>query len=282
MDRPILEVNGVTKVFRQRSGDGSERGVVAVDDVSFALEQHGSTAIVGESGSGKTTLARIICGLESATDGQVLFDGIPRSTAGSSAGSGAVRRAAAKQIQMVFQDPYSSLDPRQSGFASLDEVLRVHTDQPSGQRREAITALGEQVGLGEKQLAATPRQLSGGQRQRLAIARALAVEPSLLVLDEAVSALDVSVQAQILNLLVELRNARGLAYLFVSHDLAVVRQISEHVIVMRQGQVVEAGVTAEVLANPQAPYTRLLRESVPRRGWHPRRQLTAPEPQESP
>jgi oligopeptide transport system ATP-binding protein len=240
---------------------------VAVDDVSFTVNRGGSTAIVGESGSGKSTLARIICGLEIATTGQVLFDGAPRAVTRGDSG----RRREARQIQMVFQDPYSSLDPRQSGSSCLDEVLRVHTRTSARERRMAVASLGEQVGLGEKELRVTPHQLSGGQRQRLAIARALAVDPSVLVLDEAVSALDVSVQAQILNLLVDLRILRGLSYVFVSHDLAVVRQISDHVIVMRQGQIVESGLTADVLSNPQAPYTRLLRESVPRRGWRPRR-----------
>lgn len=273
MTRPILEARHITKVFGPRRGS-NQPGVVAVDDVSFTLQPGGSTAIVGESGSGKTTLARIICGLETATSGEIVLDGESRNAPSS----GRDRLRAAKQIQMVFQDPYSSLDPRQTGFACLDEALRVHTGLSAQQRREAVERLGDQVGLGEKELAATPRRLSGGQRQRLAIARALAVEPSVLVLDEAVSALDVSVQAQILNLLVELRRARGLSYVFVSHDLAVVRQISEQVIVMRTGTVVESGATADVLGNPQAAYTRLLRESVPRRGWKPQRALGLPEP----
>lgn len=268
MTPPILEARSITKVFPARRGR-PEPAAVAVDAVSFSLAAGGSTAIVGESGSGKTTLARILCGLETATSGEVLFQGSPRSRARAKRD----RIRDAKQIQMVFQDPYSSLDPRQTGLACLDEALRVHTGHSTSQRRDAAVALGEQVGLGEQELRASPRRLSGGQRQRLAIARALAVEPSVLILDEAVSALDVSVQAQILNLLVDLRRARGLSYVFVSHDLAVVRQISDQVIVMRKGQVVEAGMTAKVLANPQAPYTRLLRESVPRRGWQPQRTM---------
>lgn len=268
MSPPILETRSVRKVFPPRRGS-AEPDVVAVDDVSFALAAGASTAIVGESGSGKSTLARIICGLETATTGEVLFDGKRRS---SPRGSGE-RHLYAKQMQMVFQDPFSSLDPRQTGVSCIDEVLRVHTGHSAAQRLAAALTLGEQVGLGEKELRATPRRLSGGQRQRLAIARALAVEPSVLILDEAVSALDVSVQAQILNLLVDLRRARDLAYVFVSHDLAVVRQISEDIIVMRKGRVVETGRTADVLSNPQAPYTRLMCESVPRRGWKPRRSM---------
>ncbi len=274
MTTAILDVRNVSKVFSRRRSTADDSGVRALDDVSFTLDQGGSTAIVGESGSGKSTLARIICGLETATVGQVLFQGAPRG-----AGRGrAARRQEARQIQMVFQDPYSSLDPRQSGHSCLDETLRVHTDRSARERRDIVAGLGEQVGLGEKELQATPRRLSGGQRQRVAIARALAVEPSVLILDEAVSALDVSVQAQILNLLVDLRRARGLSYLFVSHDLAVVRQISEHVIVMRKGAIVESGRTDDVLSNPKAPYTRLLRDSVPRRGWQPRRSSRPADP----
>ena len=271
MTETILDVQDVTKVFELRRQAGADRQLVALDGVSFSLRQGGSIAIVGESGSGKSTLARIICGLETPTQGQVLFQGEPRKTHGRRS----ERRAAAQQIQMVFQDPYSSLDPRQTGFYSLDEVLRVHTDATATERRKNIRDLGDQVGLGDKELQSAPRQLSGGQRQRLAIARALAVDPSVLILDEAVSALDVSVQAQILNLLAEIRRARGLSYVFVSHDLAVVRQISEDVIVMRRGSVVETGPTADVLADPQAPYTRLLRDSVPRLGWRPQRSLAS-------
>ncbi|MHB1166180.1 MAG: ABC transporter ATP-binding protein [Candidatus Nanopelagicales bacterium] len=259
----------VSKVFQLHRQAGHDGRLVALDGVSFSLEQGGSIAVVGESGSGKSTLARIICGLETPTAGQVLFRGQPRTAFGRRS----ALRAHARQVQMVFQDPYSSLDPRQSGFGCLDEVLRVHTDFATSDREKAIRSLGDQVGLGSKELESPPRRLSGGQRQRLAIARALAVDPSVLILDEAVSALDVSVQAQILNLLVEIRRARGLSYVFVSHDLAVVRQISEDVIVMRRGKIVEAGRTADVLANPQQPYTRLLRESVPRRGWTPQRSL---------
>ena len=268
MSHPVLEARNLTKVFNARRGS-TEQAVVALDDVSFSLAPGGSLAVVGESGSGKSTLARILCGLETATSGDVFFDGEHRASARAARD----RRRDSKRIQMVFQDPYSSLDPRQSGFSCLDEVLRVHSDQSSAERHATAIRLGEQAGLSESELQATPRRLSGGQRQRLAIARALAVEPSVLILDEAVSALDVSVQAQILNLLVELRRARGLSYVFVSHDLAVVRQVSEDVIVMRKGRVVESGSTAEVLTRPQAPYTRLLRDCVPRRGWRPQRSM---------
>lgn len=269
MSEPIVEVNDVSKVFHLDRHSGRDGQLVALDQVSFSLAQGGSVAVVGESGSGKSTLARIMCGLETPTSGRVLFRGQPRTATGRRS----ALRAHARQIQMVFQDPYSSLDPLQSGFKCIGEVLRVHTDLDASERDDAISVLGEQVGLGPKELASLPRRLSGGQRQRLAIARALAVDPSVLILDEAVSALDVSVQAQILNLLFEIRQARGLSYVFVSHDLAVVRQISEDVIVMRRGRVVESGRTADVLENPQQPYTRLLIDSVPRHGWRPQRSL---------
>ena len=270
MSDPILEVRNITKIFPARRGS-AESDVVAVDDVSFALAPGGSVAVVGESGSGKSTLARILCGLETASSGEVCFEGAPRGHASN----GAARRRRARQLQMVFQDPFSSLDPRQSGLACLEEVLAVHGGQRAEEGRRAAFSLGEQVGLGDRELRATPRQLSGGQRQRLAIARALAVDPAVLVLDEAASALDVSVQAQFLNLLGELRSARGLSYVFVTHDLAVVRQISEQMIVMRRGRVVEAGATADVLDEPREPYTKLLRESVPRRGWQPQRTIAS-------
>jgi len=269
MSEPILEVKDVSKVFHLERKSGHNGQLVALDQVSFALQQGGSVALVGESGSGKSTLARIICGLETPTSGRMLFRGQPRTATGRRSSL----RAHAKQIQMVFQDPYSSLDPLQTGFTCIDEVLRVHTDLDVSKREDVIHMLGEQVGLGPKELESLPRRLSGGQRQRLAIARALAVDPSVLILDEAVSALDVSVQAQILNLLFEIRQARGLSYVFVSHDLAVVRQISEDVIVMRRGKIVESGRTVDVLENPQQPYTRLLIDSVPRRGWRPQRSL---------
>jgi ABC-type glutathione transport system ATPase component len=269
MPEPILEVIDVSKVFHlgRQSGHGGQ--LVALDQVSLSLEQGGSVALVGESGSGKSTLARIMCGLETPTSGRVMFRGQPRMATGRRSSL----REHAKQIQMVFQDPYSSLDPLQSGFKCIDEVLRVHTNLDVSERKDAILLLGEQVGLGLKELESLPRRLSGGQRQRLAIARVLAVDPSVLILDEAVSALDVSVQAQILNLLFEIRQARGLSYVFVSHDLAVVRQISDEVIVLRRGKIVESGGTADVLENPQQPYTRLLIDSVPRRGWRPQRSL---------
>ncbi|WP_327301106.1 ABC transporter ATP-binding protein [Streptomyces goshikiensis] len=253
----VLEVTGLHRTY------GTVR---AVEDVSFTLREGGSLGIVGESGSGKTTTARIIVGLERADVGEVLVHG--RDRTGRSRGR-AQRLARARAVQMVFQDPYLSLDPRTSVEAVLRETLRLHfpgTDHP---RR--VRELLDQVGLGTRAADALPRQLSGGQRQRVAIARALAVEPSVLVLDEAVAALDVSVQAQILNLLADIREQTAIGYLFITHDLGVVRCVTDDVIVMRAGRIVEAGPTAAVLAAPEHPYTRLLLESVPRPGWDPDR-----------
>ncbi|MFG2483670.1 ABC transporter ATP-binding protein [Streptomyces virginiae] len=253
----VLEVTGLRRSY------GAVR---AVDDASFVLPEGGSLGIVGESGSGKTTTARIIVGLERADEGEVLVGGRNRTARGE--GRGRARRLArAREVQMVFQDPYLSLDPRTGVEAALRETLRLHF--PGRDHVKRIRELLDQVGLGTRAADALPRQLSGGQRQRVAIARALAVEPSVLVLDEAVAALDVSVQAQILNLLADIREQTGIGYLFITHDLGVVRCVTDEIVVMRHGRIVEAGATAEVLAAPRHPYTRLLLESVPRPGWDP-------------
>ncbi|MFD9125351.1 ABC transporter ATP-binding protein [Kitasatospora sp. NPDC059571] len=253
----VLEVTGLRRSFG---------GVPAVDDVSFTLAAGGSLGIVGESGSGKTTTARIVVGLEQADEGRVVVQGRVRT--GRARGR-AERIARAREVQMVFQDPYLSLDPRTGVQAVLRETLRLHF--PDADHASRIAELLDQVGLGTRAADALPRQLSGGQRQRVAIARALAVEPAVMVLDEAVAALDVSVQAQVLNLLADIRERTGIGYLFITHDLGVVRCITDDVIVMRHGRIVEAGPTAEVLADPRHPYTRLLLESVPRPGWDPDR-----------
>ncbi|MEU4421996.1 ATP-binding cassette domain-containing protein [Actinoplanes sp. NPDC024001] len=253
----MLEVRDLRKVFKG--------GFVAVDGVSFSVPAGGSLALVGESGSGKTTCARIVTGLERATSGTVLLNG---------ATSLADRRHRASVVQMVFQDPYQSLDRRQTVRSCLVEVLRHHTalDRPAREARagELLDLVGLDRRLGE----ALPRALSGGQRQRVAIARALAPGPKLLVLDEAVAALDVSIQAQILNLLVDARAATGVAYLFITHDLSVVRHVCEDVVVMSRGAVVESGPVERVLTEPSAEYTRRLIGSVPRPGWVPSRAVS--------
>jgi ABC-type glutathione transport system ATPase component len=262
-----LEVESLRKVFRVPGAGRGDEELVAVDNVSFTVARGGSLAVVGESGSGKTTVARMIVGLERPSAGRIVVAG---QEWGGQSGAKA-RRARARAAQMVFQDPYSSLDPRQTVSDCVDEVLRLHTPLPKEGRRTRVRELLEQVGLDERHESLRPQALSGGQRQRVAIARALAAEPAVLILDEAVSALDVSVQGQVLNLLADLRSALGITYVFVSHDLAVVQQVSDEIVVMRGGEVVERGSTDDVLAAPQHEYTRRLMEAVPREGWVPRR-----------
>jgi oligopeptide transport system ATP-binding protein len=258
-DQPVLDVSGLRKEF----GD-----LVAVDAVSFAVPQARSLAIVGESGSGKTTIARMIVGLERPTAGTITACGRDRS---SPARSARERRRRGSEVQIVFQDPYTSLDPRQTAEATIDEVLRLHHGWSPERRRARIEELIGLVGLDQRQARALPRALSGGQRQRVAIARALAAEPRLLILDESVAALDVSIQAQVLNLLADIRDSTSVSYVLISHDLAVVRQLTDDVIVLHLGVVVERGSTASVLDSPQHEYTKRLRASVPRPGWKPRR-----------
>ena len=255
----MLDVSHLTKKFAD---------FTAVDDVSFSVPAGESVAIVGESGSGKTTIAKMIVGLERPTSGTITACGHDRSRPARSARD---RRRRGGEVQIVFQDPYTSLDPRQSAADAIDEVLRLHHGSPPARRAERVAELVSLVGLDERQAQALPRALSGGQRQRVAIARALAAEPRVLVLDESVAALDVSIQAQVLNLLADIRDSTGVSYILISHDLAVVRQLAEHAIVLWRGRVVEQGPTAAVLDDPQHEYTRRLRASVPRPGWKPTR-----------
>jgi oligopeptide transport system ATP-binding protein len=261
--QPVLEVRSLTKRFGE---------LVAVDEVSFQVGEAGSMAIVGESGSGKTTIAKMIVGLERPTSGTIVACGRDRSRPVRSA---ALRRARGREVQIVFQDPYTSLDPRQTVEQTLHEVLRLHHRLDPSERQRRVRELTELVGLDARQARALPRSLSGGQRQRVVIARALAAEPRIMILDEAVAALDVSIQAQVLNVLADIREETGVSYLLISHDLAVVRQLTEETIVMHKGRVVERGTTAQVLDAPLEPYTKLLRESVPRPGWRPARRLRA-------
>jgi len=258
---PVLEAAGLRKEFG---------GLVAVDDVSFRLPLGGSLAIVGESGSGKTTIARMIVGLERPTSGTITACGQDRSRPVRST---RVRRRRGREVQIVFQDPYTSLDPRQNAEATIDEVLRLHHGWPAGRRHARTAELTGLVGLDARQARALPRALSGGQRQRVAIARALAAEPAVLILDESVAALDMSIQAQVLNLLADIRDETHVSYILISHDLSVVRQLTDETIVLHRGTVIERGPTAHVLDNPEHPCTQRLRASVPRPGWKPRRHV---------
>ncbi len=256
MTEPVLETRNLRKDF------GGHR---AVDDVSFTLAAGRSLAIVGESGSGKTTVARMIVGLERPTSGTISACGRDRTHPASGA---AERRRRAREVQIVFQDPYTSLDPRQTIRAAINEIVAHHGATNDHARVDELLAL---VGLDRRQSHSLPRDLSGGQRQRATIARSLAAAPRVMILDESVAALDVSIQAQVLNLLMDIRDETGVSYVLISHDLAVVRQLTDDMIVMRRGELVESGATGDVLDAPAHEYTRLLRDSVPRRGWKPTR-----------
>ncbi len=261
---PLLEVRNLVKHYPVgRSAGDILRGrpgaaVRAVDGVTFQVQRGETLALVGESGCGKTTTGRCVLFLQQPTSGEVLFAGEaidPRDAA--------ALRERRKQLQIVFQDPNSSLNPRMTIGQTLGEVLVFHDMASSRERNRAVAELLETVGLASRHAGRYPNELSGGQRQRVGIARALAVNPELIVADEPVSALDVSVQAQILQLLQRLRDERGLSYLFISHDLGVVRHISDHVAVMYLGVIVEQASTPELFMNPRHPYTQALLDAAP-------------------
>ncbi|WIM86409.1 ABC transporter ATP-binding protein [Candidatus Mycobacterium wuenschmannii] len=256
----VIVASGLTKVY-SRGAPWRRTETRAVDDVSFRLRRGTTMAVAGESGSGKSTLAHLVLGLLEPSSGTVTFDG-------QDIGRLSRQEALAfrRKIQPVFQNPYGSLDPMYSVARIIEEPLRIHRIGDRWERRDAVRRLADQVGLPPSLLNRRPRELSGGQRQRVAIARALALKPEVVVCDEAVSALDVVVQAQILDLLADLQAELGLTYLFISHDLAVIRQIADEVMVMRSGRVVEHAATEDVFANPQHEYTRQLLAAIPRAG----------------
>ncbi|MGW2090981.1 dipeptide ABC transporter ATP-binding protein [Promicromonospora sukumoe] len=259
----LLEVRGLVKEFRL----GRRERLRAVDDVSFSVPRGSAFALVGESGSGKSTTARLVLGLERPDAGAVELDGVPVGD----------DRATRRRTQLVHQDPYSSLDPRFTVAAVVEEPLRAHRVGDRAERRDRVAQLLEQVHLSPDLARRRPAELSGGQRQRVAIARALALDPELLVLDEPTSALDVSVQARVLELLARLRAERGLTYLFISHDLGVVRQVADHVGVLSGGRLVETGPVARVFDHPAHAYTAELIAAIPgaRTPAHPdRKDLT--------
>jgi peptide/nickel transport system ATP-binding protein len=245
-----LELRGL----RVRYGEGSQ-AITAVDGIDLRVPQSGTLGLVGESGCGKSTVARAVVGLVPIASGQVLLDDVDRTAHRTS-------RAYRRKVQMVFQDPYSSLNPRMTVGEMLREALAIRHLRSSDRRAEAIRAL-DLVGLPAATLDRFPHQFSGGQRQRIAIARALALAPEVIVLDEATSSLDVSVQATILNLLRTLQRELKLSYLFISHDLSVVRYMSDSVSVMYLGRIVESGPVTELFANPRHPYTAALMQSIP-------------------
>lgn len=256
----ILELRNIVKTFTLRRSGGGSQVLRAVDDVSIAIPRGSTFSIVGESGSGKTTTARIAARIGAPDSGTVLFDGNDISSL-----KGEPLRQLRRQMQVVYQNPFGSLDPKMSIERIIAEPLRAFRIGDKAHHAAVARELMEQVALSPTLLSRRPTELSGGQRQRVAIARALAVGPEFVVLDEPVSALDVSVQEQILQLLVDLQVEFGLSYLFISHDLGVIRQISDHIAVMRFGHILETGTAAEVLNNPQHAYTQELLEAIPGR-----------------
>jgi peptide/nickel transport system ATP-binding protein len=277
LSAPLLEVRELRVHFPLRRGlFGGARGRVhAVDGVSFSIAEGETLGLVGESGCGKTTLGRALLRLVEPTAGSVRFAGRDVLAAGR-----AELKALRRSMQIVFQDPWSSLNPRMTAGSIVAEGLEIHRLARGSGKTRRVAELLEQVGLPADAAQRHPHEFSGGQRQRIGIARALAVGPRFVVCDEAVSALDLSVQAQVVNLLLELRERHGLSYLFISHDLAVVRAVSHRVAVMHLGEIVEVGPADEVLARPRHPYTQALLAAVPRaiRDGEPPRLLVEGEP----
>ena len=257
-DEEVIRVENLTKEFDIRGEKGAKKKLLAVDDVSFSLRKGATLALVGESGSGKSTVANMVLNLLDPTSGKVFYKGTDLSTLGSRE-LFEMRR----KLQVVFQNPYGSLDPMYSIYRCIEEPLVVHKTGSRKEREARVAELLDMVAMPRSTMRRYPNELSGGQRQRIAVARALALNPEVIVLDEAVSALDVLVQNQILQLLAGLQEELDLSYLFITHDLAVVRQTADDVAVMRQGKLVESGTVDEIFANPTESYTRDLIDSVP-------------------
>lgn len=254
MDRPILDVQHLKKYFRM-----GKKQLKAVDDVSFSVSEGEILGIVGESGCGKTTCGRTAIGLYSKTGGQSLYKGKDVHAL-----RGAARKQFCCEVQTIFQDPYASLDPKNKVIDLIAEGMDIHKlCESAAERRERVEHLMEQVGLNPLWVDRYPYEFSGGMRQRIGIARALAVDPKLLLCDEPISALDVSIQAQIVNLLMDLREQNGLTYLLISHDLSMVKHVSDRILVMYLGEVVEESGADELYAQPLHPYTKALISAIP-------------------
>lgn len=259
MSQEILRVNNVSRIYETSGGGfGRKNKVSALDGVSFNLIQGETLGIVGESGCGKSTLGRIISRLDTPTTGEIIYKG--NNIAKKSL---AAMRPLRKEIQFIFQDPYASLNPRRQIGAIIEEPMRIH-GVSKDERRARAHELLEKVGLDKNSYEKYPHEFSGGQRQRVVIARALTLKPELIIADEPVSALDVSIQAQVLNLFKELQDEMKLTYIFVAHDLGVVRHISDRIAVMYLGKIVELGSVEEIYNNPQHPYTKALLSANPR------------------
>ncbi|MEG6566899.1 oligopeptide/dipeptide ABC transporter ATP-binding protein [Thermoanaerobacterium saccharolyticum] len=252
-DNVILEVKNLKKYFHVSGGV-----LKAVDDVSFTIKRGETLGLVGESGCGKSTTGRTVIGLYEATGGSVIFDDIPVHKMNDE-----TRRKFARKAQMIFQDPYASLNPRMTVGDIIGEGIDIHGLYTGKERRERIYNLLELVGLNREHANRFPHEFSGGQRQRIGIARAMAIEPEFIVCDEPISALDVSIQAQIVNLLMNLQEEKGLTYLFIAHDLSMVRHISDRVAVMYLGSIAELTQSGELYTNPLHPYTQALLSAVP-------------------